>query len=178
MCRDEGVHEGLEVRSPPLRQTIANLPIAGLLALAQPTDRGQPLVQPRFEAVDLLVLGSQVVARELEEGVRNLEHQDVRVVVLMADEDALARAAHAMDIVVLLESLQSRNDRWVLLGLRLLDAERVVGERVQADCLGLVSIEGKGDDGWVGGLKRRRRYCRHLGLLTICLSAMLCVFLE
>lgn len=33
---------------------------------------------------------------QLEEGVCNLQHEDVRVVVLVADQDAFACAAHAM----------------------------------------------------------------------------------
>lgn len=127
MGRDEGVHEGLEVGPPPLREAVADLPVARLLALAEPADGRQALVQARLEALDLVVFGAQVVAGQLEEGVRDLQHQDVRVVVLVADEDALARPAHAVGGEVLLQPLQTRDDRRVLLGLRLLDAERVVG---------------------------------------------------
>lgn len=45
---------------------------------------------------------------QLEEGVCDLQHQDVRVVVLVADEDGFARSAHAVLVVVLLEALQTR----------------------------------------------------------------------
>jgi hypothetical protein len=47
---------------------------------------------------------------QLEEGVCDLQHKDVRVVVLMADQDGLARPSHAMLVVVLFESLQARKD--------------------------------------------------------------------
>lgn len=55
------------------------------------------------------------------------------VIVLVADQDAFAGSAHAMFVVVLFKTLQSRHHRRVLLGLRLLDAERVVGQRIQSD---------------------------------------------
>ena len=42
---------------------------------------------------------------QLEEGVRDLQHEDVRVVVLVADQDAFARPSHAMFLVVFFESL-------------------------------------------------------------------------
>ena len=66
MRRHEGVHEGLEVGSPPLCQAVAHLPVASLLALAQPADGGQSLVQPGLEALYLLVLWSQIITRKSE----------------------------------------------------------------------------------------------------------------
>ena len=44
---------------------------------------------------------------QFEKRVRNLQHQNVWVVVLMADQDALAGSAHAMIDVVLFQSLQA-----------------------------------------------------------------------
>lgn len=67
---------------------------------------------------------------QLEEGIGNLQHQDVRVVVFVADEDALAGAPHAVLLIVLLQTLQSSQHRWVLLWLRLLRPERVVREGI------------------------------------------------
>lgn len=125
--RDEGVHEGLEVRPPPLGKTVADMPVRRVLAVAQAADRGQALVQPGLEALNLLVSVLQIVPRELEESICDLEHEDMRVVVLVADEDALAGAAHAMLVVVLLQALKSGDDTGVLLRLGLLDAECVVG---------------------------------------------------
>lgn len=57
--RNEGVHERLEVGAPPLRESIADLPlIVDALACKLRTDRRKALVQPRFETFDLLnVLG-------------------------------------------------------------------------------------------------------------------------
>jgi len=43
------------------------------------------------------------VSIQLEEGIRDLQHEDVRVVVLVADQHALAKPAHAMLLVVLLQ---------------------------------------------------------------------------
>lgn len=73
----------------------------------------------------------------------------MRMVMLMADQHALARAAHAMLVVVLLQPLQARKHARVLLGLRLLGAERVVGQRVQADRGRLLAGEVFGGDGSV-----------------------------
>lgn len=42
---------------------------------------------------------------QLKKGVRNLQHQNVWMVVLVADQDALAGSAHAMLYVVLFQSL-------------------------------------------------------------------------
>ena len=39
---------------------------------------------------------------QLEEGICDLQHQDVWVIVLMTDENALTSAAHAMMFVVFL----------------------------------------------------------------------------
>lgn len=147
MSRDEWVHEGLEVGPPPLGKTVADVPVGRILAVAQAADRGEALIKPSLEALDLLVAVLEVVTGELEESICDLEHEDVRVVVLVADEDALASAAHAMLVVVLLEALKSGDNTGVLLRLGLLDAECVVGQWVESDCLWLVRFEGAGDDG-------------------------------
>ena len=83
---------------------------------------------------------------QFEEGIRDLQHEDVRVVVLVADEDALAGPSHSVLVIVLLEPLQSCEDRWVFFWLRLLGAERVVAQRIKAYSLGLVRIEVQGLD--------------------------------
>jgi hypothetical protein len=44
----------------------------------------------------------------------------------MADEDAFAGAAHSVEIIVLFEALQARENGRVLLGLVLLGAKGVV----------------------------------------------------
>lgn len=149
MGRDERVHEGLEVGAPPLGKAVADVPVARRLAVSQAADGGQALVKPRLEALDLVVLRAQVISRELEEGVCDLKHQDVGVVVLVADEDALAGASHAMLVVVLLKAVKSSDHAGVLLRLGLLDAECVVGQGVESDCLRLVRFEGARDDGWL-----------------------------
>ena len=162
MGGDEGVHEGLEVGSPPLSQAIADLPVTSFLALAESTHRGQALVQACFEAIKLVLFGLQVIAREFEEGIGDLQHQDVRVVVLMAHQDALARAAHSMGGEVLFQTLQAGQNGRVLLGLGFFDTEGVVGQRVQADGSGLVRVELQGQDRRLCRLQRRGSDCRHV----------------
>lgn len=67
---------------------------------------------------------------QLEKGIGNLQHQDVRVVVFVAHEDALAGAPHAVLHIVLFQTLQSSQHRRILLWLRLLRPERVVREGI------------------------------------------------
>lgn len=67
---------------------------------------------------------------QFEECIGNLQHQDVRMVMLMADQYSFARPSHAMQLVVLLQPLQSRNDRRVFFRLIFLGAEGVVAQWV------------------------------------------------
>jgi hypothetical protein len=164
---NEGVHEGLEVSPPPLRKTIPDLPVAGLFALAQSSHGSQPLVQTNLKAIDLRIIRLQVIAWKLEKGIGDLEHQYMGVVVLVADENALAGAAHAVKTVMLLEPLKSRQHGWVLLRLGLLDAEGVVRERVEADGLRLVGVKGEGDDRRLGRLLCDLCNCRHFGGVSV-----------
>ena len=68
------------------------------------------------------------------------------VVVLVADQDALARPPHAAHLVVFLQPLQPCKHRWVLFWLSILSAECVIAERVQAYRLWLVAIEVLGEN--------------------------------
>ena len=164
---DEGVHERLEVGPPPLRKRIANAPLViDALARELRADGRQALVQPRLEALNLVVFGLQVVARsvstlvaklrpcivnvQLEEGICNLQHQNVRMVVLMADQHALARAPHAVLRVVFLQPLQPRKHRRIFFRLAIFGAECVVAEGVEADRLRLVRVEVFGECGPTG----------------------------
>lgn len=45
---------------------------------------------------------------QLEKGIRDLQHEDMRVVVLVTYKHAFARAPHPMLFVVLLEPFQPR----------------------------------------------------------------------
>lgn len=81
---------------------------------------------------------------QLEERIRDLQHQNVRVVVLVTDQNALTRPAHAMLLVMLLEAPQSRNDRRIFFWLVLFRAEGVVAQRIQADRLRLIRVESFG----------------------------------
>lgn len=42
---------------------------------------------------------------QLEEGIGDLQHQDMRMVVFMADENGFAGSSHAMFLVVFFQSL-------------------------------------------------------------------------
>ena len=125
MRRQERVHERFEVGSPPLSQCVTDMPfIIHALAGKLCAYRGKTFVEPKLESLDFIILGLEVVARsararqskgrprkrvsegsQLEESIGNLQHQDVWVVVFMADKDALARPSHAMLFVVLLQPL-------------------------------------------------------------------------
>lgn len=75
------------------------------------------------------------------------------MIVLVADEDAFAGAAHAVVDVVFFEALEAGEDGGVFFWLGFFGAEGVVGERVEADGFGLVAVEGVGEEGRVGGLE-------------------------
>ena len=84
---------------------------------------------------------------QLEKRVRNLQHQNVRVVVFVADQDTLAGSAHAMFHVVLFQSLQACKHRRILFWLVLFSTEGVVAKREEADGGRLVCIEWLWNDG-------------------------------
>jgi len=163
VCRNEWVHERLEVGPPPLCQCVADLPlVVDALTCELGADGRKTLVEPRLETLDLVVFGAEIVARaalgqpclhvgegsiQLEEGVRDLQHEDMWVVVLVADQDAFASPSHAMLRVVFFQSLQSRKDRRVLFWLAIFGSECVVAQGEQANRLGLVAVEVLGNHG-------------------------------
>ena len=67
---------------------------------------------------------------QLEECICNLQHEDVRVVVLVADKYAFTCPSHAMFLVMLFETLQPRKNRRILFWLSIFCAECVVAERI------------------------------------------------
>ena len=83
---------------------------------------------------------------QLEKGVRNLQHQNMWVIVFVADQDALAGSAHAMFDVVLFQSLQTCKHRGVLFWLVLFGTERIIAEREEANSLRLICVECFGKD--------------------------------
>jgi len=56
---------------------------------------------------------------QFEEGIGDLEHEDMRVAVVVNNKNTLDGAAHAIILVVVLQTLQPGRDRGVLLGLGL-----------------------------------------------------------
>lgn len=83
---------------------------------------------------------------QFEERIGDLQHQDMRMVMFVAHQDPFARPPHAMLLVMLLQPLQTCDDRGILFGLVFLRAEGVIAERVKADCFGLVGGESFGQD--------------------------------
>jgi len=146
--RHERIHESLKVGAPPLGKAVANLPVPSLVALTEAANGSETLIEASLETLNLVVVRAQIVAWELEEGIRNLQHQDVWVVVFMAYQNALAGAAHAILLIVLLQALQPRQHARILLWLSLLDTEGIIRKRIQTDCL------------WLPGVKRQRVYRR------------------
>jgi hypothetical protein len=78
---------------------------------------------------------------QLEEGVCDLQHQYVGVIVLVADEDAFTGSTHAMFLVMFLQSLQTRKHRRIFLWLAIFRPECVVAEGIQPYRLWLVRVE-------------------------------------
>jgi hypothetical protein len=139
---DERVHEGLEIGSPPLRQRITDLPLfIDTLTTELRTNWSQALIQSNLEAFNLVILGVQVVSRQLEEGVGDLQHQDVGMVMFVADKNAFASPSHSMSDIVLFKALEACEDGGVFFRLGFLGTEGVVREGVEADCFGLVAVE-------------------------------------
>lgn len=63
---------------------------------------------------------------QLEEGIGDLEHQNVGDAVLVADQDTLAGTADTVELILLFEAVQSLDHRVVLLRLVLLGTKGVV----------------------------------------------------
>lgn len=70
---------------------------------------------------------------QLEECIRNLQHQHMGMVVLMTHQNALASPSHTMKAIVLFEALQPCQHRRILFWLRLLGTKGVVRQGIQAD---------------------------------------------
>jgi hypothetical protein len=63
VCRDKWVHERLEVGPPPLRQCVTDLPlVVDAFACELGADGRETLVEPRLEALDLVVFCTEIVA--------------------------------------------------------------------------------------------------------------------
>lgn len=157
-------HERLKVGSPPLRQAISDLPLVvnamGRVELARIDGRREAVVESALEPLDLVFAWLQIVARSIgprsaykkgreegggieetkadaqfEERVGNLEHEDVRVSMVMHDEDPLDGAAHTKVFIVILQPLQTRGDGWVFLRLRFLGAVEKGKKRIKSMCV-------------------------------------------
>jgi len=75
---------------------------------------------------------------QLEESIGNLQHEDMWMIMLMADEDTLTRSPHPILLVVLFEPLQPRKYRRIFLRLIFFGAKCVIAEREQANSLWLI----------------------------------------
>ena len=64
VARNERIHEGLKVGSPPLSKAIADLPVTiDTFASELGTGGGKALIEALLESIDFLVLGLNVVTR-------------------------------------------------------------------------------------------------------------------
>lgn len=164
MRRDEWIHESLEVGSPPLRKRVTDLPlVVHTLARELAADRSKALVQAGFETFKLAFVVVKVVARavcgsanqlssmvgeetegvseQFEKCICNLQHQDVRMAMLMAYQNSLTGSAHAILLVMFLQPLETSKHGRVLLRLVLFGAKGVVRQRVQTNSFWLVAGE-------------------------------------
>lgn len=133
MRRQKRIHERFEVGPPPLRQGVPNHPlVVDTFAGELIAHRRQALVETDLETLSFVVFCLEIIARpiircgprsalvhrvsskgyegngQFKERVGNLQHQDVRMVMLMADQYSFTRPSHAMQLVMLFQPLQSR----------------------------------------------------------------------
>lgn len=174
MRRDEWIHESLEVGSPPLRKRVTDFPlIIHTLTRELAADGSKALVQAGFETFKLAFVVVKVVARtvcgsanqlssingggrnrgskQFEECVCNLQHQDMRMAMLMAYQNSLTGSAHSILLVMLLQPLETGKNGRVLLRLVLFGAKGVIRQRVQTNSFWLVAGERSGEDGTMEG---------------------------
>ena len=59
---------------------------------------------------------------QFEKGVGDLQHEDVRVAVVVDDKNTLDGATHAKVFIVVLEALETCRDGWIFFWLCLLGA--------------------------------------------------------
>ena len=100
---------------------------------------------------------------QFEECIRNLQHEDMRMIVFVADQHALARPSHSMLFIVLFQPSQAILYRRVFLGLCLFCAECVVAEWKESDGRSLTVVEAQGGMRWYRGLLVLCWHCRHWG---------------
>lgn len=81
--------------------------------------------------------------------VCNLQHQDVRMAMFVAHQNPLAGPAHAILLVMFLQSLETSKHRRVLLRLVLFGTKGVIRQRVKTNSFWLVAGEVCGEDGTV-----------------------------
>ena len=81
----------------------------------------------------------------------------------VTDEDSFAGSAHAVLVIVFFEALEACEDGGVFFWLRFFGAEGVIGEGEEADCFGLVAVEGFGELWGIRGLQGGGGDCRHRG---------------
>jgi hypothetical protein len=71
----------------------------------------------RLESI--VVVSGKDANAQLEERIGDLQHQYMRMPMIVDNEDALNRPPHAPVLIVVLQALQTRRDRRVFLRLRL-----------------------------------------------------------
>lgn len=129
-------HEGLKVWPPKVSDRLSDAPVVDpsrpdaavhrfvVLAL-DPLSRlvsgagfrTEAEVHAVLQAVDLVLVRLEVVARQFEERVGDLEEQDVRVTVLVHDQQAFDRSPHAILFVFGLSARFPRRRRESVSGL-------------------------------------------------------------
>ncbi len=70
---------------------------------------------------------------QFEERIGDLQHEYMRVAMVVDDEDAFDSPAHTKIFIIVLKPLQTRRDRRILFWLGLLGAESKVGQRIEVD---------------------------------------------
>jgi len=119
-------HKSFKIWSPPLGQTVTNFPFVveavGAVELLRVGRGSETVIQAFFQTLYFVLAGFEVVARsvemglhtfmhwimvysQFEKGIGDLEHEDMRMAMVVNDEDAFNGATHAIILVVVLQTL-------------------------------------------------------------------------
>ena len=143
MWGESADHESLEIWSPPLSETVTNLPFivytVRAVELLRLLWRSEPDVQATLEAFYLIFAGFKVVTRsaksqrkkmgkrnvQFEESIGDLEHENMGMPVVMNNENPLYGSSHAKILIIVLKALETGRNGRIFFWLGFLGTKRV-----------------------------------------------------
>ena len=66
--------------------------------------------------------------KQFEECIGNLEHEDMRMIMLVADKDTFTSSSHSMFFIVLLQPAQTSRDRRIFFGLMFFYSKVIIAQ--------------------------------------------------